>query len=157
MQEKEKSIIPTKSTGKNQSVTKQNGREKTKRDSGQTGTPGTTELSTQSEVSNSQAVSVIDPSMDLRDHLATLRMASSESMNYIDSTTTRLHELMISVGESLKTNEHRAWANDNVLAVKQTVDISRQLNNTMRLKLDTVKMLHKISRDISFEDTRKTK
>lgn len=99
------------------------------------------------------AVSATDRFMGLRDHLESLRQAQSGSMNLLDSTTQHLHDLMMSVGEEAKKDEEkRPWARDNSLAVKQTVDVVRQLHNVMRLKLDTVKALHKISKDIDVED-----
>lgn len=90
------------------------------------------------------------PSTDLKGHLSNLREASSGSMNLLDNTTQHLHDLMITVASDAKeANPENAWARDNVLAVKQVVDVSRQLANVMRLKLDTVKALHKISLDIA--------
>lgn len=117
------------------------------------GTPGTKELSTPKEESSSLVVSNTDRSMGLREHLASLRTAQSGSMNLLDSTTQHLHGLMMSVAEEAKNSRDdvRAWARDNTLVIRQTVDLARELTKSMRLKLDTVKALHKISKDIGDE------
>lgn len=140
-----------KPTKQNTMPEKQSGPERTKQDLEQAGTPGTKELSTQSGDNSSKAVSVIDRSMGLREHLETLREAQSESMNLIDSTTSHLHGLMMSVAEDAKKNKDdvRSWARDNTLVVKQTVEVARELHKSMRIKLDTVRALHKISNDIA--------
>lgn len=129
---------------------KQNGAERIKTDLEPSGMPGTKELKIQSEDNSSKTVSVIDRSMGLREHLENLREAQSESMNLIDSTTEHLHGLMMQVAEEAEKSKSdvRAWARDNHLVVKQTVEVARELHKSMRLKLDTVRVLHKISKDI---------
>lgn len=115
------------------------------------GMPGTKELNTLSADNNLPVAFAIGRSMGLREHLENLREAQSGSMNLIDDTTLHLHGLMKQVSEESKEmqNSERHWARDNTLVVKQTVEIARRLHNTMRLKLDTVKALHKISTDIA--------
>lgn len=61
-----------------------------------------------------------------------------------------MKRLMMQVAEEAEKSKSdvRAWARDNHLVVKQTVEVARELHKSMRLKLDTVRVLHKISKDI---------
>jgi hypothetical protein len=128
---------------------KSNGAEITENDTEPNGKPGTTALSTRAEKNSLPVERSTGRSTDLKEHLTTLREASSDSMNLMDSSISHLHGLMISVAdEQIEKNPERHWAKDNVLVVTQTVNIARELHKSMRLKLDTVRALHKISLDI---------
>lgn len=110
-------------------------------------TPGTKELSIPKQPS--AAVSKQDRSMDLKEHLRNLREASSHSMNLLDSTNQHLSDLMNELKDNYKErNVERADPYRNKEVITQTVSLANQLHKNMKLKLDTVKVLHKISTDI---------
>lgn len=147
--EKQPLASDTGKTQKKRQDEKLSGLAKTSQNTENSVTHGISESKTQSEANNLPVASETGRSMVLRDHLETLRTASSESMNLLDDTTLHLHGLMKQVAEDSKDlTEQRPWAKDNVLVVKQTVEVARELHKSMRLKLDTVKALHKISKDI---------
>ena len=120
------------------------------------GTLGMRELSIQNVGYNSLPVYDSDLSMDLRTHLQSLRAAQSESMNLLDNTTMHLHGLMHSVATNSNPSNTPPEQATKML-VRNTVDLARELHKSMRLKLDTVKALHKISKDISETEKDKNK
>lgn len=118
-------------------------------DSEDNGTPGTSEQNLPTVKANSLQESNTGRSTDLKEHLKNLREASSQSMNLLDSTTEHLHGLMKGLGKnSEEANPMKADPYRNQMVINQTVNVANQLHKAMKLKLDTVKVLHKISTDI---------
>lgn len=125
---------------------KSNGAEKTKHDSEPVGMRGTSELSTPNVEHNLPVEFETGRSMGLREHLRNLREANYKSMNYLDSMTEQLHGLMNEAGE----RESQPYAFPE--RINTIVGVARQLQNVMRLKLDTIKTFHLISKDIEESD-----
>ena len=113
------------------------------------GIPGTKESRAPSESSNLPAASDKIPSTELKQHLEILTEGSSEFMNLLDSTNSHLHDLMLSLKKDHEENEEdKPWKANKTDTVNQTIGVARQLQNTMRLKLDAVKTLHKMHMDL---------
>lgn len=114
---------------------------------------GTTKPNTPNESSNLPAVSETVRSTDFTQHLESLREESSDSMNLIDSTNAHLHELMKDLQEQQKQrNPERADPYRNKEMIQQTVSLASQLHRNLKLKVDTLKMLHKIASDLKFKE-----